>query len=64
MSAQETTNIKRVSSWDSGGGITIDVVELQDGRVLGITEESVVLYESMDDLMQGSATIKRPCIHL
>lgn len=64
MNVQETTNIKQVSSWDSGGGIAIDVVELLDGRVLAITEESVVLYESMEDLMSGDATVKRSCIYL
>jgi len=50
-----TEYIKSISSWDSGGGIVIDIVELKDGRVLGITDESVVLYPSMDTLEEGEA---------
>jgi len=50
-----TEYIKSISSWDSGGGIVIDIVELKDGRVLGITDESVVLYPSMDALEEGEA---------
>jgi hypothetical protein len=50
----ETEYVKTVSSWNSGGGIIVDVVELKDGRVLGITDESVVLYESMEALQESS----------
>lgn len=51
----ETEYVKSVSSWDSGGGIMVDIVELKDGRVLGITDESVVLYPSMEALEGGEA---------
>lgn len=51
----DTEYVKSVSSWDSGGGIMIDVIELKDGRVLGITDESVVLYPSMEALEEGEA---------
>jgi hypothetical protein len=50
-----TEYIKSISSWDSGGGIVIDIVELKDGRVLGITDESVVLYPNMDALEEGES---------
>jgi hypothetical protein len=50
-----TEYIKSISSWDSGGGIVIDIVELKDGRVLGITDESVVLYPSMEALESGES---------
>jgi len=45
--------VKRVSEWDTGGDVIVDIVELKDGQVLGITEDSVVLYESMEDLEIG-----------
>lgn len=64
MNAQETVNIKQISSWDSGGGIVVDIIELNDGRVLGVTEDAVILYANMDDLLQGDASVKRPCIYL
>jgi|GEM_PF-5664217 len=41
--------IKSVSTWDSGVGISIGLLELQDGRVIGISEDVINLYKSMDD---------------
>jgi len=55
--------IKEVSTWDSGGGITLDLVELKDGRVLAISDESIVLYRDMEDLMTGEPST-RPILHL
>jgi len=52
----ENHYVRTVSSWDSGGGILLDIVELADGRVLGISEDSVVLYDSIEDLQQGSSS--------
>jgi len=54
-SALPAEHIRAVSSWDSGGGIIVDIVELADGRVLGVTDESVVLYPSLDALQEGQA---------
>ena len=45
--------IKQLTTWDSGGGMAMDIVELEDGQILGITEDSVVLYKNMEDLEQG-----------
>jgi hypothetical protein len=50
-----TKHIRAISSWESGGGMDIDIVELADGRVLGITDESVVLYSSLESLEEGQA---------
>ena len=55
--------VKRLTTWDSGGGMAMDIVELQDGQVLGITEDSVVLYQNMDDLEQGEIA-ERPVFFL
>lgn len=55
MSILRSTYIKTVSSWNSGGGITMDIVELKDGRVLGITDESVILYSNMEALEGGES---------
>lgn len=60
----ETDRIKGVSTWDSGGGIELDLIELVDGRVLCISDEAVVLYKNMDDLEAGDASAKRPHINL
>ena len=53
MTDETMSWIKQISSWDSGGGIELDIVELADGKVLAISEEAVVLYDSLDDLESG-----------
>ena len=40
--------IKRVFTENTGGGSMVDFVELLDGQILGINDECVVRYESMD----------------
>jgi hypothetical protein len=56
--------IRSISTWDSGGGINIDVIELTDGRVLGITDESVVLYKNMESLEEGETDAQAKTIIL
>lgn len=60
----ETDRIKSVSTWDSGGGIELDLIELADGRVLCISDEAIVLYKDMEDLETGDAGAERPHINL
>ena len=63
MGRKEMSDVKKlgcefvdhVSTWNSGGDLAIDVVILKSGQVLGITDESVVLYEDFTDLEQGDA---------
>ena len=40
--------IKRVFTENTGGGSMVDFVELLDGQILGINDECVVLFESLD----------------
>ena len=40
--------IKRVFTENTGGGTMVDFVELLDGQILGINDEYVVLYESLE----------------
>ena len=40
--------IDRVFTENTGGGTMVDFVQLKDGRILGINDEFVVLYESME----------------
>lgn len=56
-------HIVEISSADTGGGFVIDLVTLGDGRVLGISEDAVVLYENMDDFERNDAR-ERPMIAL
>lgn len=56
--------IKSVSTWNSGGGIDIGLIELQDGRVIGISEDVINLYKSMDDAFAGEPIENAPFIPL
>jgi len=45
--------IKLIETVYTGGGCTIDFIHLNDGRVLGINDEAVGLYDSMDAYRAG-----------
>ncbi len=60
----ELSYVKSVSSWDSGGGVMVDLIELKDGRVLGISDEVLILYKNMEDLVSGGGDAKRSFIAL
>jgi hypothetical protein len=55
--------IDSVTSCDTSGGSYVDFVILKDGRVLGINDEYVCLYKSMDDFWDATSENK-PCIEL
>jgi len=49
-----STFIKEVKSFNSGGGCIIDYVVLSDGQVIGINDECMVLYADEDELIDSS----------
>ena len=51
----ELEHINEVSTWDSGGGMVLDILTFKDGRVLAISEDSIVLYDNYEDLEAGEA---------
>jgi hypothetical protein len=55
--------IDKVETENTGGGSMVDFVILKDGRVLGINDEYVCLYASMDDFYAATPESK-PCIEL
>jgi hypothetical protein len=59
----DAEHITEIGSWDSGGGMALDLVTLKDGRVLVISEDAVVLYENMEAVESGEAA-ERPTIYL
>lgn len=59
--------VKNVTPHHSGGGVIIDMVELDDKSVLGITDDCIVLYPSVAALMDNEGEnelgiIERPII--
>ena len=57
-------NIKRVFCENTGGGTMVDFIELNDGRILGLNDECVVLYESIADFYDCDNQIDRQVIIL
>ena len=42
-------HLRSVDTWDSGGGVALDILELDDGIVLVVGDETVTLYRSLDE---------------
>jgi len=59
----ELEHIAESTTWDSGGGIILDILTLKDGRVIAISEDAIVLYSSVEDLEGGEAE-ERQTIYL
>jgi hypothetical protein len=45
--------IKQIETVYTGGGCTIDFIHLKDGRIVGINDEAIGLYDSMDAYAAG-----------
>lgn len=52
-----------VEVWEPQGPVTVDLIHLYDGRVLGITGDCVVLYDNLMDF-EDAETTERPTIDL
>lgn len=50
------TWIKDLTSENTGGGCMVDFIHLKDGRVIGITDECAVLYDSMEAFDNSDGT--------
>lgn len=56
------TYIDSVFTENTGGGCVVDFVELKDGRVLGISDEYLCVYESFDHFYIASGVDHLPTI--
>lgn len=56
-------HIVKVTTLDTGGNCDVDFIHLPDGRVIGIDEESIVLYASLEDF-HNFETVNRQIIDL
>lgn len=59
----DTQFIQWVDGFEAGGNCPVDLVFLNDGRVVGIDGETLVLYESYEDFISYEMR-ERPCIPL
>lgn len=56
-------HIRKVFTEKTGGNLTVDFIELNDGRIVGINEECIVLYASLAEFWE-CASESKPCIEL
>ena len=42
-------HLRNVETWDSGGGVELDILELDDGTVLVVADDTVAYYRSLDE---------------
>ena len=42
-------HLRNVDTWDSGGGVELDILELDDGTVVVVGDETVTFYRSLDE---------------
>jgi hypothetical protein len=55
--------INCIEEWEPKGPVSVDLVHLRDGRVLGINSDCVVLYDNLEDF-ETCATNEKPTINL
>lgn len=54
MNTPHLNHVVKISTENTGGGCYVDFVTLHDGRVLGINEDCVVLYASIEDYYENN----------
>ena len=42
-------HVRNVDTWGSGGGVELDILELNDGTVLVVADDTVAFYRSLDE---------------
>ena len=42
-------HLERLDTWNSGGGVELDIIELEGGLTLVVGDDTVAVYHSVDD---------------
>jgi len=56
--------IVKKETMNTGGGCMVDLLYLEDGRVICISSDIIVLYPSIEAFNENSGDIDYPCIEL
>ena len=48
-----TEHISKVETVNTGGNCMVDLIHLKDGRILGISDDVVALYRSIEQFEEG-----------
>jgi len=52
--AAKNEYVTKVETINNGGGCMVDFVHLPDGRVIGINDEAIAIYNSMDSFIDAN----------
>ena len=53
------TYIQKIQTVNTGGGCYVDLITMQDGQVIGLNDECIVLYKNMEDFWECSSNNKQ-----
>ena len=45
----DAAHVRSIDTWNSGGGVELDIVELDGGTTLVVADETVAVYASVDE---------------
>ena len=48
----DASHIHSIETWDSGGGIELEIIELDGGPTFVVSDEVVTVYRSADDFWE------------
>lgn len=48
------TQVRKVETWHSGGGIWLDIITLENGQVLVISDELVSIWKDLDEFVEDT----------
>lgn len=54
----KTTYVTKIETVSSGGGCMVDLITLSDGRVIGINDEAVGLYDTEEKFWNGGECLE------
>ena len=58
IKVEKLTFIKESFTMNTGGDCMVDFLTLTDGKVIGVNDECIVLYPSMDAFMSGEGSVE------
>jgi len=61
--ASKMDHIEKVETIDTGGNMMVDLLTLESGKVVGIGEDFIILYDNMDDALNCQDLDERPIIY-
>ena len=64
METKNTSYIAQYWTENTGGNCMVDFIQLKDGRVIGITDESICVYPSIEASQTGEQNDDVKCLFI